>query len=92
MSARPPSARPATAQSSTARPSSAYLTKDQAKKIVSDLDVLGLCDSGSEQEEEINTEAGVDVKHDEKSTVRENYFDYGSDVDPPTMQPAQSVK
>ena len=93
MSARPSSARPAPAQSSTARPGSAYLTKDQAKKIVSDLDVLGLCDSDSEQEEDINAEAGVDVKHDhDKSTVRENYFDYGSDVDPPTMQPVQSVK
>lgn len=90
MSARPASARPVTGQS--ARPGSAYLTKDQAKKIASDLDVLGLCDSGSEQEEEINIETGVDVKHDEKSTVRENYFDYGSDVDPPTMQPVQSVK
>lgn len=94
MSARPPSARPATAQPPTAhaRPGSAYLTKDQAKRIAADLDVLGLCDSDPEQEEEIDTEAGVDVKHDAKSTVRENYFDYGSDVDPPTMQPAQSVK
>lgn len=92
MSARPPSARPATAQPSTARSGSAYLTKDQAKKIASDLDVLGLCDSDPEQEEEISTEACVDVKHDAKSTVRENYFDYGSDVDPPTMQSVQSVK
>ena len=83
MSARPSSARPATAQPSTARPGSAYLTKDQAKKIASDLDVLGLCDSDPEQEDEVNTDAGVGVKHDEKSTVRENYFDYGSDVDPP---------
>ena len=91
-SARPPSARPATAQPSNARPGSAYLTKDQAKKIASDLDVLGLCDSDPEQEEEIDTETGVDVNHDTKSTVRENYFDYGSDVDPPTMQTAQSVK
>ena len=48
--------------------------------------------SREEQEEEINIETGVDFRHDEKSTVRENYFDYGSDVDPPTMQPAQSVK
>ena len=92
MSARPASARPATAKASSARPGSVYLTKDQAKKIASDLDVLGLCDSGSEQEEEINIETGVDFRPDEKSTVRENYFDYGSDVDPPTMQPAQSVK
>ena len=92
MSARPPSARPATAQPSTVRPGSAYLTKDQAKKIASDLDVLGLCDSDPEQEDKINTEAGVDVKHDKKSTVRENYFDYGSDVDPPTMHPAHVVK
>ena len=92
MSARPRSARPATAQPSTGRPGNAYLTEEQAKKIASDLDVLGLCDSGSEHEEEIHTEASVDVKYDAKSTVRENYFDYGSDVDPPTMQPVQSVK
>ena len=92
LSARPPSARPATAQPSTVRPGSAYLTKEQAKKIASDLDVLGLCDNDPEQEDKINTEAGVDVKHDKKSTIRENYFDYGSDVDPPTMQPAHVDK
>lgn len=86
MSARPPSARPATARPSSARPGSAYLTKEQAKKIASDLDVLGLCDSSDPEQEETETETGKDVKHDAKSTVRENYFDYGSDVDPPTME------
>lgn len=86
MSARPPSARPATARPSSARPGSAYLTKEQAKKIASDLDVLGLCDSSDPEQEETETETGKDVKHDAKSTVRENYFDYGSDVDPTTME------
>lgn len=90
VSARPSSARPTTARPSTARPGSAYLTKEQAKKIASDMDVLGLCDSDPEQEE-IDTETDVDVNHDTKSTVRENYFDYGSDVDPPTMEPAEFV-
>ena len=93
MSARPSTARPTSARPLTARPGSAYLTKEQAKKVASDLDVLGLCDSTSEPEEEIEADTAViDVENDAKSTVRENYFDYGSDVDPPTTEPAEFVQ
>ena len=81
-SARPSSARPTTAQPIfIAKPGSAYLTEEQAKKIASDLDILGLCGSDAENGSNSETE---DVKDDKKSTVRENYFDYGSEVDLPT--------
>ena len=86
-SARPLSARPATSQPSRAKPGSAYLTKEQAKKVASDMDVLGLCDSDQERDE-TDSETSVEVKHDAKSTVRENYFDYGSEVDTPTIKSA----
>ena len=57
------------------------LTTKQAAKIRSDMDVLGLCSSGSDEQAAGNNAA-------DKSTVRENYFDYGSDVDPVSMRPA----
>ena len=64
----------------SAKPSQRKLTAEQTKKIKSDMDVLGLCGSSSDETLEESAE---------KSTVRDNYFDYGSDVDPPSMKPAK---
>ena len=66
--------------SGSVRPNS----EEQAKKIASDLDVLGLCRSDSECES-VDFKAGDE--HMVKSTVRENYFDYGSEVDSVTTKP-----
>jgi len=93
VSARPTSARPVTAQpASPARPGSAYLTEEQAKKIAADLDILGLCGSDPEQGNDDPETKGVNGKHDQKSTVRENYFDYGSDVETPTTTTPEFVQ
>lgn len=86
-SLRPASARPSTTRPTTdlpafaAKPSSAHLTEEQSKKIAEDLDILGLCGSDPEQENNSTLAGDVNVEHDQKSTVRENYFDYGSEVD-----------
>lgn len=92
MSARPSSARPRSAQPLTTKPGSIHLTKEQTKKIAEDLDVLGICDSESSETDELEIETVVDAERGTKSTVRENYFDYGSDVDPPTIQPPEFVQ
>ena len=93
-SLRPSSARPSTTgpttdlPASSAKPSSAHLTEEQSKKIAADLDILGLCGSDPEQESGHSTQAGdMNVERDQKSTVRENYFDYGSEVDSATTTP-----
>ena len=92
-SSRPISARPTTTQAaSTARPSSSNLTEEQAKKIAADLDILGLCGSDSEQENGSTGSEDSKVKNDQKSTVRENYFDYGSEVDSPTTTTPEFVQ
>ncbi|PFX25511.1 hypothetical protein AWC38_SpisGene9865 [Stylophora pistillata] len=97
MSARPFYARPTTAPPLTTKPGSTHLTKEQKKKIAADLDVLGICGSESSEKDEIEKdeieiETVIDVEKDTKSTVRENYFDYGSDIDPPTIQPPEFVQ
>ena len=92
MSARPSSARPRSAQPLATKPGSTHLTKEQTKKIAEDLDVLGICDSESSETDELEIETVVDGERGTKSTVRENYFDYGSDVDPPTIQPPEFVQ
>lgn len=92
MSARPSSARPRSAQPLATKPGSTHLTKEQTKKIAEDLDVLGICDSESSETDELEIETVVDAERGTKSTVRENYFDYGSDVDPPTIQPPEFVQ
>lgn len=97
MSARPFYARPTTARPLTTKPGSTHLTKEQKKKIAADLDVLGICGSESSEKDEIEKdeieiETVIDVEKDTKSTVRENYFDYGSDIDPPTIQPPEFVQ
>ena len=93
VSARPSSARPMTARpASTTKPGNSYLTEEQAKKIASDLDVLGLCGSDPEQENSSTATKDVNVKQEQKSTVRENYFDYGSDVDSPTTTTPEFVQ
>lgn len=90
---RPVSARPTTTQPvSKARPGTANLTKEQAKKIATDLDILGLCGSDSEKENDSAGSTDSKVKDDQKSTVRENYFDYGSEVDSPTAATPEFVQ
>ncbi|XP_001631908.2 uncharacterized protein LOC5511513 [Nematostella vectensis] len=82
---RPKSARPTSARPRNAKPG---LSDEQVKKkILSDLDVLGLCESP-----QANSSGVVEqCENQESSTVRENYFDYGSDVDPPSMRPVSTV-
>ena len=69
-----------TSRPKSAKPGHATVTAEQTKKIKSDMDVLGLCSSSSDE---------VVEDSNEKSTVRANYFDYGSDVDPKSMKPAK---
>ena len=95
-SARPSSARPTTAKScSSLKAGNEYLTDEQAKKIASDLDILGLCDNDDDDDDagkgSGSSEAEVD-KHDIRTTVRENYFDYGSEVDLPTPATPEVVQ
>lgn len=93
-SSRPLSARPTTAKScSSSKAGNGNLTDEQAKKIASDLDVLGLCadDDDDAGKESGSLEAEVD-KHDIRTTVRENYFDYGSEVDLPTLASPEVVQ
>lgn len=71
------------------------MTDEQAKKIASDLDILGLCDNDDDDDDagkgSGSSEAEVD-KHDIRTTVRENYFDYGSEVDLPTPATPEVVQ
>ena len=71
--------RPKTARPSTARP--ADISPKQSEKMAADMNAPSPCGS----DHEASSEAAIDqyVSHDQKSTVRENYFDYGSEVDSP---------
>ena len=65
--------------------SNTNLTVEEArKKILHDMDVLGLCEDSSEAG--IVNDADQAFRMKNKSTVRSNYFDYGTDVDTPTME------
>lgn len=91
MTARPSTARPGTAQAaSVARHGNAVLTEKQSKKIADNMDILGLF--AKDQERNSDEMEDLDVRHDEKSTVRVNYFDYGSEVDSPITTPPELVE
>ena len=67
------SVRPAFAQSDKG------LTPEQVRKVEHDMDVLGLL-------EDFDEESNTEVVQGSMSTVRDDYFDYGSEVDTPHLK------
>ena len=80
--------RPKTARPSTARP--AVISPKQSEKVAADMNAHSPC--GSDQEASSEGPIDLGVSHDQKSTVRENYFDYGSEVDSPLRATPEFVK
>lgn len=82
----PKSSRPKSARPRPVLVANTNLTIEEAKKkILHDMDVLGLCEDSSEADNINGTNQTPETKGN-KSTVRSNYFDYGTDVDTPTME------
>lgn len=80
--------RPKAARPSTARP--ADISPKQSEKMAADMDAPSPC--GSDHEASSEAAIGQYVSHDQKSTVRENYFDYGSEVDSSLTATPEFVK
>ncbi|XP_031566419.1 uncharacterized protein LOC116301488 [Actinia tenebrosa] len=85
---RPKSARP---RPPPLVPNTNLTVEEARKKILHDMDVLGLCGDSSEADNINDSNQTLENKKN-KSTVRSNYFDYGIDVETPTMEKIELSK